>query len=284
MSQSFYDRTTSSKFYELGDKLGDIIILSFFWFLCSIPIVTMGTASSALYYAVHKRFKDHSTTPGHDFWHSFKQNLPQGVALNLVLLLYGGLTIFNLIFAIWGFRGISMPSWYAPVAVFLLLPFLCAVPYTFAYLARFKNTFKNTLFHSFTFSTMYPGHMFLMWLYMIVSLAVMIAFFPSILFLPFTCCYLCRRCCEKDFNYALLMKDKREHPENYREEMPATDEEEDDEESDEEETDSDDDYEDVEGSDENLDEDDESDDADEDNDSGESDDIVEDEHSEDRED
>ncbi len=234
MSQSFYDRTTSSKFYELGDKLGDIIILSFFWFLCSIPIVTMGTASSALYYAVHKRFKDHSTTPGRDFWHSFKENLPQGVALNLVLLLYGGLTGFNLFVAIWGFRGITMPSWYAPVAVFLLLPFLCAVPYTFAYLARFKNTFKNTLFHSFTFSTMYPGHMFLMWLYMIVSLAVMIAFFPSILFLPFTCCYLCRRCCEKDFNFALLMKDKREHPENYQEEKPVTDEDEEYEESDDE--------------------------------------------------
>ena len=223
MSQSFYDRVSNSKFYVLGDKLGDIIILSFFWFICSIPIVTMGTASSALYFAVHKRFHDHSSTPGHDFWHSFKQNLPQGVALNVVLLLYGAITGFNFFVAIWGFRGIHMPSWYAPVAAFLILPFLCAVPYTFAYLARFKNTFKNTLFHSFTFSTMYPGHMFLMLLYMILSLAIMIAFFPAILFLPFTCCYLCHRCCEKDFAYALMLKQKREHPELFQDEEPAKD-------------------------------------------------------------
>lgn len=225
MSQSFYDRVSNSKFYVLGDKLGDIIILSFFWFICSIPIVTMGTASSALYFAVHKRFHDHSSTPGHDFWHSFKQNLPQGVALNVVLLLYGAITGFNFFVAIWGFRGIHMPSWYAPVAAFLILPFLCAVPYTFAYLARFKNSFKNTLFHSFTFSTMYPGHMFLMLLYMILSLAIMIVFFPAILFIPFTCCYLCHRCCEKDFSYALMMKQKREHPELFQDEQAAKDDE-----------------------------------------------------------
>lgn len=224
MSQSFYDRVSNSKFYVLGDKLGDIIILSFFWFICSIPIVTMGTASSALYYAVHKRFHDHSSTPGHDFWHSFKQNLPQGVALNVVLLLYAAVTGFNFYVAIWGFRGISMPSWYAPIAAFLILPFLCAVPYTFAYLARFKNTFKNTLFHSFTFSTMYPGHMFLMLLYMILSLAIMIAFFPAILFLPFTCCYLCHRCCEKDFAFALMLKQKREHPELFQDETATKEE------------------------------------------------------------
>ena len=45
----------------------------------------------------------------------------------------------------------------------------------------------------------------------------MIVFIPSILFVPFTCCYLCRRLCERDFNYALLLKDKREHPEKYAE-------------------------------------------------------------------
>ncbi len=242
MSENFYDKTSNNRFYRLGDKLGDIIILSLLWLIFSLPVITMGTASSALYYAVHKRFYDKSETPAKDFWRSFKQNLKQGIPLNIVLLLYGAVASFNIYFAIAGFNGMTLPTWYAPIAGLLALPFLCTVPYTFPYLARFKGTFKNILFHSFTFATMYPKHTFLVWLYMLVSLALMIVFFPSLLFMPFTCCYLCWRALEKDFGYALILKDKREHPERYAEENAAKSKDED--KLDEDEDDSDDDTED----------------------------------------
>jgi uncharacterized membrane protein YesL len=221
MSEDFNEKISKGKFYRLGDKLGDIMILSLLWLICSLPVITMGTASSALYYAVHKRFYDRSETPARDFWRSFKQNLKQGIPLNLVLLIYGAVASFNIYFAIAGFNGLTLPTWYAPIAGLLALPFLCTVPYTFPYLARFKGTFKNILFHSFTFATMYPKHTFLVWLYILVSLALMIVFFPSLLFMPFTCCYLCWRALEKDFGYALILKDKREHPERYAEENAA---------------------------------------------------------------
>lgn len=225
MSDNSYDPYSKSKFYRLGDKLGDIIILSMLWLVCSLPVVTMGASSSALYFAVHKRFHDSSATPARDFLRSFKQNLGQGILLNLVLLIYGLVAGFNIFFAIFGWNGMTLPTWYAPIAGLLALPLLCTVPYTFPYLARFKNTFKNILLHSFTFATMYPGHAFLIWFYILVSLALMIVFFPGLLFLPFTCCYLCWRVIEKDFNYALLLKDKREHPERYADEAKEESEE-----------------------------------------------------------
>jgi len=218
MSDDKFERVQKNRFYILGDKLGDIIILSLLWLVCSLPVITIGASSSALYFAVHKRFYDKSETPARDFWRSFKQNLGLGILLWLALLLYGLIAGFNIYVAIKGWNGITLPSWYAPIAGILSLPFLCTLPYTFPYLARFKNTFKNTLFHSFTFSTMYPGHTFLMWIYILVSLALMIVFFPSLLFLPFTCAYLCWRVTQKDFSYALLMRDKREHPERYADE------------------------------------------------------------------
>lgn len=251
MDQSFYDRVTNSKFYNLGDKLGDIIKLSFFWLICSIPVVTCGPASCALYYAIHKRFKKGSETPGRDYWHSFKENLGQGIVLTIIILLYALVTGFNIFVAWKGWNGIHMPSWYLPVAILLLLPLIFCVPFTFPYLARFKNTTRNTLFHSFTFATMYAGHTLFMWLIMIVSLAVMIAFFPSMLVLPFTCCYLCWRKCEHDFEYALIQKEKREHPERFAEESS---EEEDEDEEDEYEYDEDEDGEEDEESDEETDE------------------------------
>lgn len=227
MNQESYERFTNSKLYSLGDKLGDIIMLSFFWLICSIPVVTMGTATSALYFAVHKRFSDGSETPVRDYWRSFKSNLGQGIILNIILLLYAGATGFNIFVAWKGFNGIKLPDWYLPVAILLLLPLIFSVPYVFPYLARFKNTVRNSLFHSFTFATMYAGHTLIMWLYMIVSLVIMIAFFPSMLVLPFTCCFLCHRLIERDFGYALIQREKREHPERFQDEDPGKDEDED---------------------------------------------------------
>ena len=229
MEQSNFDRITNSKLYDLGEKLGDIMLLSLCWFICCIPVVTIGPSTAALYFSIHKRFEDKSETPVKDFFRSFRKNLGQGIALTLILLIYLGITGFNLYVAIFGFNGTFLPSWYPPISVFLLLPFIFSAMYVFPYLSRFKNTVKTTLFHSFTFSTMYPGHTLMMWLYVIISIALMIFFFPSILFAPFACCYLCRKYCERDFNYALLLRDKREHPEKYQDEAPDEDDEDEDE-------------------------------------------------------
>ena len=218
MSQSFYDRVSNSKFYSLGDKLGDIILLSLCWLVCCLPVVTIGSSCTALYFAVHKRFSDHSEKPVHDFFRSFKQNLLQGILITVILLLYAGATSFNIYVALKGYNGITLPSWYLPVAVILILPFLFTAAYVFPYLARFKNNVRGTIFHSFTFSTMYPAHTFLMWICIAASIALEIFFFPSLLFAPFTCCYICHKLCEKDFAYALMLKDKRENPDKYKDE------------------------------------------------------------------
>ena len=226
MEESFYDRVSKSRLYSLGDKLGDIMLLSLCFIVTSLPVLTIGASATALYYAINKRIEKDSSTPVKDFFHSFKQNLRQGILVTIVLLLYAGVTAFNLCFALFGYNGVHLPSLYTGVAILLILPLFFTVPFVCPYLARFKNTVRNTIFHSFTFSTMYASHTFLMWLYILLSLALMIVFIPSILFVPFTCCYLCRRLCERDFNYALLLKDKREHPEKYAEEKSSEEEEE----------------------------------------------------------
>lgn len=218
MDQNTYDRISNSRFYVLGDKLGDIILLCLCWLLCSIPVVTLGPSCTALYYAINKRFKDGSEKPAKDFFHSFKQNLLQGILLTVIILVYAAATVFNILFALYGFNGVTLPSWYLPFAVLLVLPLLFTATFVFPYLSRFKNTVRGTLFHSFTFSTMYVGHTLLMWLFIVASVAIMLFFFPALLFMPFTCCYLCWRLCEKDFETALALKDRRENPEKYQEE------------------------------------------------------------------
>lgn len=221
MDQNFYDRFTNSKLYSIGDILGDIILLCLCWLLCCLPVVTIIPSSSALYFAINKRFKDDSGKPVKDFFHSFKQNIRQGIVLSVIILLYAAATIFNILFAIYGYNGVTLPQWYLPFAILLLLPLFFTAAFVAPYLARFTNNVRGTLFHSFTFSTMHLGHTLLMWIYIIASIAAMIFFFPSLLFMPFICCYLCWRLCEKDFAAAMQLKESRENQAELTEEADA---------------------------------------------------------------
>ena len=52
--------------------IGDIVFLSLLWFLISVPIVTMGAATTALYDAVVHGFRKHEPETVHRFLHTLK--------------------------------------------------------------------------------------------------------------------------------------------------------------------------------------------------------------------
>ena len=41
--------------YRLTEKIADLLILSVFWLVCSIPLVTLGPATTALYRSEERR-------------------------------------------------------------------------------------------------------------------------------------------------------------------------------------------------------------------------------------
>ena len=44
----------NSKFYQTVSQILDCIVLSFLWIVSSLPIITIGASTTALYYAVDK--------------------------------------------------------------------------------------------------------------------------------------------------------------------------------------------------------------------------------------
>ncbi|MBR6156434.1 MAG: YesL family protein [Lachnospiraceae bacterium] len=66
---------------------GDLVILSFLWFLTSIPVITIGTSTSALYYAVVKSLRCKRGTPVKEYFHAWKDNLLKGCILTVLMLL-----------------------------------------------------------------------------------------------------------------------------------------------------------------------------------------------------
>ena len=244
-----------SRFYEIMESIGDVVILSFLWTLCSLPIVTIGTSSSALYYAIHKNLTEESSHCVKDFFHSYKSNFKQCTVLSFIGILYTAVAVFNSYVGYNGWNGITLPEWYFPVSFVLFIPVLFITPYLFPYLARFSDTSGKVLKNSFTFGSIHLLNSIEIILMMAAAVASFIVFPPALLFVPYIVCRVTHFLTEKAFSTVLMLMDKRAHPEKY-----ATEEDSDDDDSDDEND------EDIDYDDEDLEEDeDENDDEDADN-------------------
>ena len=66
--------------------VGELVILSLLWVVCSLPVITIGTSSAALYYAVVKSLRCKRGTPIKEYFRAWKQNLFKGCILTVILL------------------------------------------------------------------------------------------------------------------------------------------------------------------------------------------------------
>ena len=76
-----------SRFSQLLMKLSCSCLLNILWFICSLPIFTIGASTTALYYACLKVIRDEESHAWELFFRSFKENFKQATQLWLILLI-----------------------------------------------------------------------------------------------------------------------------------------------------------------------------------------------------
>lgn len=64
----------------------DVCGLSFLWAAACVPVVTIGPATAALYFAVTRRVRQREDGAFRDFFHSFRVNFKQGLLATLAVL------------------------------------------------------------------------------------------------------------------------------------------------------------------------------------------------------
>ena len=134
-------------FYKFGSLIADIMILSFYWIIFSIPLFTIGTSTTALYYVMTRRISNREGYLFRDFWTSFKSNFKQTTIIWLIFLL-----VFYILFI--NIRNIdllgNMRNIVYPVQIVLLIEVVMCGMYIFPINARFeinlKNSFKTAFF------------------------------------------------------------------------------------------------------------------------------------------
>lgn len=133
-------------FLQFMSKVLDLILLNFLWIVFSLPVITIGASTTALYYVT---LKICDNTEGYifiSFVKSFKSNFMQATISWLIFLFLGSILFLDLRY--WA----SFNSLFGHIIIILtitvILLYLIMFLVFFPLLARFQNTlimnFKNS--------------------------------------------------------------------------------------------------------------------------------------------
>jgi uncharacterized membrane protein YesL len=177
-----------SKFSQLLLKLCYACYLNLLWFLCSIPIFTIGASTTALYYASLKIVRDEDSHVGALFFRSFRENFKQATVLWLILLGVGlflgadGYIVYHLRQSSLGPAGVL---WTLVLAVLIAaaVVYVIVLLYVFPLLASVSNTNTAMLKNAFLIGTHYLFATILVFAVHFAMFFVVVAWFtPLIVF------------------------------------------------------------------------------------------------------
>ena len=93
MLQSFFNY--DHPIWRFMGRLGDMIVLNLLWLVCSIPVVTIGASTTALYYCTLKYVRNEDYGDFRMFFRSFKQNFRQATLIWIPMLLIAAVLGFD---------------------------------------------------------------------------------------------------------------------------------------------------------------------------------------------
>lgn len=150
-----------NKFFAFMGRVADLTILNFLCILCCLPIVTAGASLTAMFYMTMKIVRNEDTYIVKGFFHSFKQNLKQGIIIHLIMIVIG---IFLSVDIAFTYQIRSTGTLYTVLFYFfvvLAIVFFMVYIYIYPLLAKFYNPtkyiFRNALLMSirhFPYTTM----------------------------------------------------------------------------------------------------------------------------------
>lgn len=169
-------------------EVADVIILTFLWWLCCIPIVTIGASTTAFFYVMGKKVRKENTYVVRDFFKSFKQNFKQSLLITIIMLialvsasLYAFMTIEGLLL-----QATSL-KWIIPITVIFIFEVVNIFTYLWAILSRFDMKTKVlvktalVLTHKHLITTIANTFVFVITGYLIFRLPFLLVFAPGII-------------------------------------------------------------------------------------------------------
>lgn len=131
-------------FIMLLTKVGELMIANFLFILCSLPLVTLGAAASAMTQVVQNVVLDRGNGVIKTFFRAFRENFKQATVLWLWgALILGGLICYRLIIV--SFCAGTLAAVLNGVLTVVALLALCIAVYVLPLMVRYDNTLREHL-------------------------------------------------------------------------------------------------------------------------------------------
>jgi uncharacterized membrane protein YesL len=164
----------------------DLMGLSVLWVVFSLPIFTMGAASTALYSAAYHHVRKGEDYLWNSFFSAFKENFKRSTLTWLVALaILGFLGADALLLRSLILQGYSF-GWFYGVTLALVVLALTWTVYLAAYAARFNGTVKEVLRFSFMLLRAHPVKMLCVLALVVGGIALALTLPATVIFIPAT--------------------------------------------------------------------------------------------------
>lgn len=130
-----------SRLGQILTKAGNLVLLNVLWIICSLPIITAGAATAALYYVIFQMQTNEEDTVFRPFFHAFTKNFKQSTLLWLAILIIAAVLLLDVLY---------MFIYGTPNLVGILIIVVCAIflmvqSHLLPQLARFETKLKSVV-------------------------------------------------------------------------------------------------------------------------------------------
>ena len=196
-----------NKFLQSLSKITDCMILSVLWLIASLPIVTIGASTTALYYTVNKVFYNDRGNNWSEFWNAFAQNFKQSTIMwSILLVLYGFLVWDAFILFQLAKTGNPMGQLYYLILLLIVLLAMWS-GYWFPYVARFSAPTTVVLKNSVYIAIFHFMRTILLFLLLVLTVAGFFVMPFYIIFLPALYMIFANKILEKIFEKYMTTED-----------------------------------------------------------------------------
>lgn len=170
------------------DKVGQMVLLSVVWIIGCLPVVTVATSTTALYYAVIKSIRRDCGSALQEFWSSYKANLKRGIPITVAVIALAILLSWNIGLLTQEGQGNNFLLW---GSLILMAVLVCSCIYICPVLSRFDMSAGKACRLAFVMAAR-----FLPYTLLISAAAVGVGYLqfyvlpmPALVLLPSAMCY-----------------------------------------------------------------------------------------------
>ncbi len=124
--------------WRILSRVTDVLLLGFMWTVTSLPIITIGASSTAVYYVTLKMARNQEGYLWKGYWKSFKENFKQATILWVILLALA--VFFGLDIYYYYLQESTLASGVQAFFIGMLVLLIIVVIYIFPIISRFSNS------------------------------------------------------------------------------------------------------------------------------------------------